>query len=440
MIIICEDCGKRYRIDPEKISGDQARFKCKNCSYIMVIRKPVPQARPEPEPATADPVDPTPPPNSKIEPTAAPSSSPEPDRIEAFAPRKGIRLTGKVTAVMLAVSLLPLLAFSAVMLTQTDRGMRAEKEILFSQVTSGLANQVDEWIDKNVRVLRLAARTPEIVNMDPAAQAPLLRSIHDEYPWIYLAFTLDVAGMNVARNDNEPLKDYSDRLYYKNVVNGGELAWQTLIGKTSKKPALVLAVPIRREGQLVGVMAAAMTLDAVSERVASWTAGDTGFAFLVDERGKVVAHQLDTFVQEEKSLADHPLIAAHAGGRDGALIFQTSEGVSTLGYVRGTSHGWALAIQQSEDEAFRQLRRALVFSLLVLGATVLGVLIVAAFSSRALVTPLRRLTDTANRISVGELDAEVDIRSRDEIGDLAEAISRMQESIRLSIERLRRRR
>ena len=50
------------------------------------------------------------------------------------------------------------------------------------------------------------------------------------------------------------------------------------------------------------------------------------------------------------------------------------------------------------------------------------------------------LTDTADRISVGELDAEIEIKSNDEIGELSEAIVRMQESIRLSIERLRKRR
>jgi hypothetical protein len=43
------------------------------------------------------------------------------------------------------------------------------------------------------------------------------------------------------------------------------------------------------------------------------------------------------------------------------------------------------------------------------------------------------------RILVGELGAEVGIKSKDEIGDLADATSRMQDSIRLSIERLRRR-
>ena len=50
------------------------------------------------------------------------------------------------------------------------------------------------------------------------------------------------------------------------------------------------------------------------------------------------------------------------------------------------------------------------------------------------------LTDAADRISVGELDVVIEIRSNDEIGALADAISRMQDSLRFSIERLRRRR
>jgi HAMP domain-containing protein len=49
------------------------------------------------------------------------------------------------------------------------------------------------------------------------------------------------------------------------------------------------------------------------------------------------------------------------------------------------------------------------------------------------------LTDLAERISVGEMDAEINIESSDELGTLGEAISRMQDSIRLSIDRLKRR-
>ena len=53
---------------------------------------------------------------------------------------------------------------------------------------------------------------------------------------------------------------------------------------------------------------------------------------------------------------------------------------------------------------------------------------------------IKKLTDITNRISVGEVDVTVDLKAKDEIGDLAEAISRMQSSIMISLNRLRRKR
>ena len=37
MIINCDNCGKRYRIDENKISGQQARFRCNACNSIIVV-------------------------------------------------------------------------------------------------------------------------------------------------------------------------------------------------------------------------------------------------------------------------------------------------------------------------------------------------------------------------------------------------------------------
>ena len=71
-------------------------------------------------------------------------------------------------------------------------------------------------------------------------------------------------------------------------------------------------------------------------------------------------------------------------------------------------------------------------TLLIIGATV------SIFACR-LTARVRSLTDAADRISIGDLEVDIPVRSRDEFGKLAEAISRMQDSIRLSIERLKRR-
>jgi HAMP domain-containing protein len=76
---------------------------------------------------------------------------------------------------------------------------------------------------------------------------------------------------------------------------------------------------------------------------------------------------------------------------------------------------------------------------ILIGTLLLIGIIVALYGAR-LTSRIKKLTSVAEQISVGEMDAEIPVTSRDEIGDLAEAIGRMQESIRLSIERLRRRR
>ena len=150
---------------------------------------------------------------------------------------------------MLIVSLLPFAIFWGITLRETNERIRADTEALMAQTARGLGNQVDGWIDNNVSILRTAARLPEIISMMEAQQKPILETIQKQYPWMYLVFTVGVDGMNVARSDDLPLKDYSDREYYKNIMMGKNLSWQTLIGKTSEKPALVLAVPIKSADQ-----------------------------------------------------------------------------------------------------------------------------------------------------------------------------------------------
>lgn len=40
MLVICEDCAKKYNIDESRIKGEKARFTCKECGHIIVVEKP----------------------------------------------------------------------------------------------------------------------------------------------------------------------------------------------------------------------------------------------------------------------------------------------------------------------------------------------------------------------------------------------------------------
>jgi len=463
MEISCDACGKQYRVDETKMKGAMARVKCKACNNLMVVTRPHPQVITEPPPASEldepsistdipEPAvtRPQPVPRSAIERTAAPSeekpaaTEPAKQVTSGFLSGQKIRfgLFGKIIVVMLIVSLLPFAIFWGITLRETSQRVRVETEKLLAQTAKGLGEQVDAWIDSNVSVLRLAANLPDIISMNRAQQESILEAIQQEHPWMYLVFTVGPDGLNVARNDGKPLKDYSDRQYYQDVIGGKKLSWQTLIGKTSKKPALVLAVPIKSGDRLVGVIAAAMTIDVISRNIATWRQGDTGFAFLVDEKGFVVSHPNKQYVVKRKNLNSHPLIGSFRkkGWQTITSNFTTNDGVSAFGHVRSNIYGWALVLQQEEGEVFAAYKRTQEFALILLAGTIVLVLIISWFSARAIVTPIMKLTDATERMSLGELNVKIDVKSRDEIGLLAQAIGRMQTSLRLAMSRLRKKR
>ena len=97
-------------------------------------------------------------------------------------------------------------------------------------------------------------------------------------------------------------------------------------------------------------------------------------------------------------------------------------------------------VRMMESNAKALTDKSKMVTLAILGATLLLIGLIVTIYGHRLTGKIRSLTEVADRISVGELGREIETKSKDEIGDLAEAIGRMQDSIRLSIERVRRRR
>lgn len=78
-------------------------------------------------------------------------------------------------------------------------------------------------------------------------------------------------------------------------------------------------------------------------------------------------------------------------------------------------------------------------ALVIFGATLLLIGIIIIVYTQRLTGKIKALTEVAERISGGELELEIETKSGDEIGELAEAIGGMRDYIRLSVDRLRRR-
>ncbi|MBW2486795.1 MAG: zinc-ribbon domain-containing protein, partial [Deltaproteobacteria bacterium] len=165
MDIICDECGKKYRVDETKMKGQKAKVKCKACANIMVVTKPAPEIPDEPPPVPDMPEEQQPPePQIPEQPAERPASlRPEAEDLHREAPpfyggqKVRFGLFGKIITVMLIVSLLPFAIFWGITLRETNERIRADTEALMAQTASGLENQINGWINNNVAILRTAA-------------------------------------------------------------------------------------------------------------------------------------------------------------------------------------------------------------------------------------------------------------------------------------------
>lgn len=354
---------------------------------------------------------------------------------------KGTRISifQKLLVTMLLVALVPL---ASVWLVSRDNMVRDWTNNINHQLAGaadGLVDQVDNWVDLNRRLMVQNAQTDAMRSMDKAAQDPVLRSIKGTYEWVNLAFTVDPLGNNIGRSDNRPPNPTDSRPFFKSVKAGAPLGHQVVIGLTSGKPALILGAPIHSDNpnHILGVIAMGMTLEKLSNTITTMKIGDTGFAFLTDENGKVIAHPQLDMSKERQDFSSHPAFLNELASDSGHFVY-SENGQKIVAYTKKTSMGWNVVVQQNYDEAFAPVREADFNAMVLLAVTLVAAILVAYLVSRRFTKPILGLTAAANDMSRGKLDLKIaETARRDEIGDLANAIERMGNSIRLAMERLR---
>lgn len=357
---------------------------------------------------------------------------------EATTGRRSLNIFTKTFLTTLTVALIPVLALGVRNVANEKSQTTARVDREFQQEAKLVAANVSGWLDTNIRALQGNALLPEIRSADPARQTPVLHAMVNTYKWSYLASTIGSDGRNIARSDTMALTDYSDRDYFREAVAGKEVAQQVLIGRSSGKPAVVLAVPYQASGGATGVLMTSSHLTEVTDAVAATRIGHTGFSFLLDDKGRVVAHRAPEFQGKLADLSSHPAFVATRSAASARVSFEDG-GKPFVAHALVTRLGWVIVVQQEAAEAFAPVDEAIRSALLAVGIVAVLALLASLLLARALTRPILSLTATADAISRGETAMSIaEVQRGDEIGGLARAIDRMRVSIEVAIKRLRR--
>ena len=370
MIAICEKCRKKIEIDPEKIEGEAARFKCPSCNHVITVSKPKMKT--------------TTPSTTKMNEVEIPS--PE---SETFGPKgRRIGLRGKIFLILFIIPIC-MLAFAvpftigyinkandSIVNEAVQSAIEKAKNDM-NQVASTIANQVEAYLLSHPELER------EDLQNNPALRKLILqRMSFSGEASLYLRYdpiTKEASSTFVIH----PNKNLEGQPITSLMVKG-------TLGK-NQYDEFGKITQVGSQGE---------------HRVAS------DFYLSKDENG----------ILKERILACSP-------------VPQTPYGILATANTDDFMLPVNLLASRIKNLVFGT--RNIVVG--VFGGTLLLIGIIMLLYITRLTNRIKSLTEITYRISLGELKADVAINSKDEIGDLANAIARMQDSIRLSIERLRRR-
>jgi methyl-accepting chemotaxis protein len=345
------------------------------------------------------------------------------------------RIFSRVLLLMLLVAAIPIAGLWYISIYRAQQDWRQAVEENLNRAAQALENKLDAWMTMNLYILQGSAALADIISMDPARQNPILQSLGATYPWTYLLFTVTPTGRNIGRSDGLPTRDYGDRRYVQQIAQGSPLAHEALLSKTTGQPALAFSVPIHNaQHALVGIMALSSSLVEVSKATTNVQLGKTGFAIVLDDTGKLIAHgKPEQVTGTLHDLNDHPVM--QRGVQNKMIVFRDHDKLH-VGYLKKLPQGWSIIVQQDYEEAFSALHQAKEQAILLLAITLLGVIVLALSLVKRLVNPLQHLTAVADAMSRGYvgLDTPLDeARRHDEIGDLARAFERVSISLRTSV-------
>lgn len=248
-------------------------------------------------------------------------------------------------------------------------------------------------------------------------------------------------------------KDYSDREYVRQAMQGNVYVSEPLISKITGELSILVAAPIYEDGaygsSIVGVVYFVPHETFLNDIVSAIQVGENSRAYMINKSGDTIADiTLDTITvqniedeaQSDPSLKE--LAAIHAdmrGGANGFGEYTSGEDKMFAAYAPvNDTDGWSLAVTAPQLNYLAATRDAMVINIAVIVIAILVSAVIALILAVNISRPMKACADRMKLLVEGDLETSVPkINSRDETGMLANSTAALVEGLSTVINDIR---
>jgi HAMP domain-containing protein len=389
-------------------------------------------------------------------------------------------ITLKISLALLSVSLIPAIFIAYYNLNGSWDTVEKSEYRNLQLLAGATAERLDQLMTDNaiaasqlssdteiISLLSNPENTPASVRDSISGSLDRILESNPQYEYVYL---LDKDGKAVISKQIEGMpsvqgQNFSDRAYYFETMKGKAYI-DVLVGRTSKKLGFYFSSPVYGAlGKPVGIAIIKLKGEAITDIVNKFKAGNTGYAFLVDQDGVIVSYPDPKWLYTSFAPLSHesemkagqrfvlpgcenpqqlegckvrslnlPSLSDVVSGnnsnaRNATYISPLDKTERIVGVANTKQLNWSVVVDETKSDftmPLAALARQSVVSVLVIGtlAVIAGILL-----ARLITQPLEKLTLAAQAVEAGDIMMPETMTSiieqGDEVGRLALVFSNM---------------
>ncbi len=343
-----------------------------------------------------------------------------------------IRLFYKFILIMVVLAVLPLSIVGLRMININRVALQDSILELHTHLAQSLAEKIDDYIDNLRGKLSFIITSQKIAQMSWSEKRVVLKSLLETSEDFVTISIVDNKGEEIIKVYNPKLEKKAmllnlkqDKLFLKALGGSPDISSLYYV---EDDPRLNVAYPLMGE-QVIYIV---VTLNELWHKIYSTMIGRTGFAFLVNKEGKIIAHPEKKKAENFEDATHLAIVQEVLSGKTlGSKEFTDERGVEMVGaYAPVKRLGWGMIIQQAKDDAYISAIKMKQNAILWIIVSILGAALVGLITARGLSRPILNLIVGAEKVAEGDFTHKVMVKTHDELLTLADTFNFMTQKLR----------
>lgn len=314
--------------------------------------------------------------------------------------------------------------------------LTTQVEDTLTMQTSGMSKEIGLWLGARQNDMEMLASTNDLLSSNPEVILPYIMREDKRLALYEGIFVADTNGNGFSsRGWKGSIKE---RKYFQQVMSTGKTVFsEALLNKSTGKLSIIVAAPILNNGKLVGLIGANIPFNDINERIISTKVGKTGYNFMIQKDGFVLAHPNVELVMklnllEDKTISEdlRTLGKKMVQGEIGIGKYQYNGVGMIAAYMPLPGTDWAIAANIEAREVASRLNSLtqifIVLTIIILALSIGGAYVITL----RMIKPIDVIREVSEKVAAGDLRiGNLHMTSQDEFGQLGRSFATMTKNV-----------